>query len=51
MNDETNYETLLRHEDVTHEQVLEELDDAVRGKIISPEVHRVLMTVLEVACE
>lgn len=51
MPDETYYTQLLQEEGLTHEQVLEALDDLVQSGQMQPNVHRVIMAAMEVACE
>ncbi len=49
--EESYYLELLREKGYTHEQVLEELDDLVQSGQMSSDLHSILMSALEVACE
>lgn len=51
MVNEFGYDSILRDEDYTHDQVLEELDDLVQSGQMTRGLHRVLMAALEVASE
>lgn len=51
MTDQSFYEQLLQDEGLTHDEVIEALDDLVQSGQMERNVHRVLLAALEVAGE